>query len=250
MSALRLAVMALLFVVLATTSSGSFAARKRNAGSDPAVANLNLGAGYLRQGRLDLAIERLLRALDQNPRLADAHSTIAIAYDQLGSNEDAEKHYKRATQLEPQNPSASNSYAVFLCRQNRWKDAEPYFRRAVDNREYTTPEVALTNAGVCARDGGDLDAAQSYFRQALSRNPTFPDALTNMMDISYQSGNYLQARAFVQRYLDARPATATVLLVCYRVERELKNVAAADKCAMQLKSDFQGSRELAQFEQE
>ena len=250
MSARRLVVTALAFVALISASGESSAARKRNAGPDAAVANMNLGSGYLRQGRLDLAIERLQRALDQNPRLADAHATIAIAYDQLGSNEDAEKHYKRATQLEPQNPAAANSYAVFLCRQNRWKDAEPYFRRAADNREYATPEVALTNAGVCARDSGDLEAAQSYFREALTRSPAFPDALTNMMDLSYQGGNYMQARAFVQRYLEARPATAAVLLVCYRVERELKNVAAADKCAMQLRSGFQDSRELAQLEQE
>lgn len=251
MSALRLALMTIVFVGLVTASDGSFAARKRKSDEDAAaVANMNLGAGYLRQGRLDLAIERLQRALEQNPRLADAHSTIAIAYDQIGSKEDAEKHYKRATQLEPQNPSSANSYAVFLCRQSRWKDAEPYFRRAADNREYTTPEVALTNAGICARSSGDVEAAQSYFREALTRSPTFPDALTNMMDLSYQSGNYMQTRAFVQRYLDARPATASVLLVCYQVERELKNAEGAEKCATQLKSSFQGSPELAQLEQQ
>src|SRR5512134_2997477 len=113
--------------------------------AEAAIANMNLGAGYLRQGRTDLAIERLLRALDQNPKLADAHSTIAIAYDQIGSPEDAETHYRRATQLEPDNAAAANSYAVFLCRQNRWPDAEPYFRRAAETRTYNTPEVPLTN---------------------------------------------------------------------------------------------------------
>jgi type IV pilus assembly protein PilF len=71
-----------------------------------------------------------------------------------------------------------------------------------------------------------------------------------MMDLSYQSGNYMQTRAFVQRYLDARPATASVLLVCYQVERELKNAEGAEKCATQLKSSFQGSPELAQLEQQ
>jgi len=70
---------------------------------EAAAANVNLAAGYLRQGRPELAIERLQRAIKQDPKLADAHATIAIAYDELGSLEDAEVHYKKATQLEPDN---------------------------------------------------------------------------------------------------------------------------------------------------
>jgi type IV pilus assembly protein PilF len=215
---------------------------------EAAVANMNLGAGYLRQGRPDLAIERLQRALDQNPRLADAHTTIAIAYDQLGSSDEAEDHYRRATQLEPENSAAANSYAVFLCRQNRATDAEPYFRRAADNPRYAQPEVPLTNAGTCARDAGDNERAQELFREALARNPTYPDALRNMLEISYQVQNYLQARAFVQRYLDAEPANAPVLLICFDVESQLENRAGADRCAAQLRTAFPGSPEVAQLQ--
>src|SRR5690606_30779618 len=123
---------------------------------------------------------------------------------------------RRATQLEPSNPAAANSYAVFLCRQGNWRQAEPYFRRAVENPRYPTPAAALTNAGVCARDAGnDLEAAEQYFRAALSRNPSFPDALYNMMDLSYRAENYLQARAFLQRYMDASQPTSAVLWLCY-----------------------------------
>lgn len=218
--------------------------------AEAAVANMNLGAGYLRQGRTDLAIERLLRALDQDPKLANAHSTIAIAYDQIGSPEDAEMHYRRATQLEPDNAAAANSYAVFLCRQNRWPDAEPYFRHAAEIRAYTTPEVPLTNAGVCARNANAPEQAGAFFRAALSENPVFPDALANLMDMSYQSGNFMQARAFVQRYLAAHPPTAQVLWMCVNVENELNDRAAADRCATQLKSGFQGSAELQQLEEQ
>ena len=125
---------------------------------------MNLGAGYVRQGNCTLAIERLRRALAQNPRLVEAHSTIAIAYDQIGSLEEAETHYLRATQLDPSSGGAANSYAVFLCnRQNRWTDAEPYFRRAAGDPNYPTPEAALTNAGVCARDAGPGQGGHGEF---------------------------------------------------------------------------------------
>ena len=215
---------------------------------DAATANLNLGAGYLRQGRADLALEKLQRAIELNPRLADAHSTIAIAYDQLGNAAEAEQHYRRATTLEPGNASAANSYAVFLCRHDRWSEAERHFRRAADNSSYSTPEAALANAGVCARQAGDDVKAEEYFRAALSKNPAFPDALSSMMELSYKEQNYMQARAFMQRYLDVRPPSASLLWFCFNIEQELENPAAAQRCATQLREGFPGSPELAQLQ--
>jgi type IV pilus assembly protein PilF len=247
MNSVRIAhLFGVLAVVTACASSGGTLSDRTK---EAAIANMNLGAGYLRQGKYDLAVERLERALKQNPRLADAHSTIALAYDQLGMPEEAEQHYRRATQLAPDSAAAANSYAVFLCRQKRWSDAKPFFQRAVDNKSYTTPEVALTNAGLCARNAGRNEEAAESFREALARNPTYPDALSNMMDLSYQSGNFLQARAFVERYLESQPPSAPVLLMCFNVERELKNDAAADRCAAQMRNEFQGSPEIAKLEE-
>jgi type IV pilus assembly protein PilF len=240
------AVMAIAWLLQACASSSGERAPSE---ADAAVANMNLGAGYLRQGRADLAIERLRRALDQNPRLADAHSTIAIAYDQTGSAELAETHYRRATQLEPDNGAAANAYAVFLCRQNRWPDAEPFFRRAGDNASYATPEMAYANAALCAMNAGDPTKGEEFFRAALAKDPTMPEALAGMIDISYRNQNYLQARAFVQRYLDVRPPTPAVLWLCFNVEQELGNGAAADRCAMQLREGFPESPELAQLQE-
>jgi type IV pilus assembly protein PilF len=228
------------------TSSGSVAQPASD--NEAAVANMNLGAGYLRQGNMELAIERLQRALQQDPRLVQAHTTIALAYDQIGNTEEAENHFKRATQLEPGNGAAANGYAAFLCTHgNRWADAQPYFRRAADDTKYGTPEVALTNAGVCARDAGELAAAEENFRAALMRNPRYADALLNMLELTYQRGEYLQTRAFLQRYLDVRPATAPVLLMCVNAEKALNNAAAADRCAAQLRNRFPGAPELQQL---
>ncbi len=100
---------------------------------------------------------------------------------------------------------------MFLCRHNRWKDAEPYFQKAVSNVKYQTPEVSYTNAGVCALGAGDREKAEQNFRLALTRSPTYADALEGMLDMSYQDKNYMQARAFLARYRDVKPATAEVL---------------------------------------
>jgi type IV pilus assembly protein PilF len=218
-------------------------------GNEAAVANMNLGAGYLRQGNTTLAIERLQRALAQDPNLVQAHTTIALAYNQIGSFDDAEEHFKRATQINSSDGAAANAYAAYLCeRGNRWAEAQPYFRRAAADAKYGTPEVALTNAGTCARAAGDLAAAEENFRAALMRNPRYADALLNMVELTSERGDDLQTRAFIQRYLAVRPATASVLLACVNAERGLNNAAAADRCAAQLRSGFPGSPEVAQLE--
>jgi type IV pilus assembly protein PilF len=231
----------------ACATSGSTIASSQTSDEQAAQANLNLGAAYLREGKPQLALEKLERALDQNPRLADAHSAIAIAYDQLGQPDDAEKHYRRATQLAPANPGAANSYAVFLCRQNRWRDARPFFEKAAENPRYTTPAVALTNAGTCAMSAGQPERAEEYFRAALDKDKTFGDALAGLLNLSYQRGDYLEARAFLQRYLDVRAANASMLWMCFNIEQKLGDAAAATRCGDRLRQDFPASEEVAEL---
>ena len=207
-----------------------------------AVANMNLAAGYLRQGRNDLAIDILQRALEQDSRNPDVHSTIAIAYDRQGHTELAEEHYLRATELAPQNAAAANSYGVFLCRQSRWAEAQPFFRRAADNVSYSG-EVALTNAGVCALQANVPQEAEQFLREALQRNPQFPDALSGMVDVSVRNQDFLRARGFMQRYVEIEEPTAALLLTCYRIEIALNDRTAADRCASQLRERFPNSSE-------
>lgn len=237
------------FLVQACVTTSEPARPEPASDEEAARANLNLGAAYVREGRPDIAVESLQRAIRLDPRLADAHSTIAIAYDQLGDFELAEEHYERATQLDPRNAPAANSYAVFLCRLGRWRDAEPYFRRAIDDRRYATPDVALINAGICARDADDTASAEQYFRAALSRNNTSPEALSGLMELAYESDNFLRARAFMQRYRQSQAPSAPVLWMCIQIERQLQNPTASRECETELLEQFPASPEAFRLQQ-
>jgi type IV pilus assembly protein PilF len=235
------AVVAAVCLLQACTTVSEEARPRAGTTEEAARANLTLGIAYVREQSYDLAIEALQRAIRISPRLADAHSTIAIAYDRLGDGELAEEHYRLATSLESGNAVAANSYAVFLCRRGRWSEAEPHFRRAIDNPRYPTPDVALTNAGICARNAGNEAAAEQYLREALTRNNTSADALAAMMDLAFSQGNFLRARAFLQRYLDSQPPSAQVLAMCIEIETQLGNDADADQCRDTLSERFPGA---------
>ena len=227
----------------ATSASGTAAS-----GGAAAVANLNLGAAYLRQGRLTLALERLDRALDHDPRLAEAHSTIAMVYDRLGDIDEARDHHRRAIRLAPNDPATANSFGVFLCRHERWSDAEPLFLRAAANPRYHTPEVALTNAGICARNAGEGAKAERYLRDALARNPVYADGLFNLAALAYANSELDDARRFLSRHSESAPDSAQAAWLCYQVEAGLGNRGNAQRCASMLREQFPDSPESAQLE--
>jgi len=214
---------------------------------EQAEVNLALGVGYLEEGRPDLAIEALLRAVDAEPRMPRAHSALAVAYDQNGSIDLAEEHHRRAAQLAPRDVNTQNGLAVFLCRQNRWTDAEPAFLRAIDAGSGPFSLSVMLNAAGCARGGGDFESSANYFRQALEIDSINVDALRGMIDVSIRMSNFLAARAFFQRLERATSVLAEDLLSCYVIERELNSVASADACADRLAREFPGSPVLAQL---
>lgn len=214
---------------------------------EQAQVNLALGVRYLQQGRPDAAIDALQRALDQQPRLAEAHSAIAIAYDQTGDVDLADEHHRRATQLSPRDANLQDAYAVFLCRQNRWDDAESHFRSALDNMGNANPVSVMNNAGTCAASNGDLAAAEQYFRAALQVQGEDATALRGMIDVSIRSQNYFQGRAFWQRLERVATVQASDLLSCYLIEDGMSDDTAATACADRLQREFPGSPELAQL---
>lgn len=211
--------------------------------SEAARLNTELGVAYARQGQFDVALEKLERALEQNPNHAPAHSAIALVYVQRRDPVKAEDHYRRALRLSPRDPYTRNNFAIFLCGQNRFADAETLFVEAAQEPNYADAAAAFTNAGVCMRRVPDLDKAEQHFRQALGINEQFSEALAQLASLYYERKDYLRARAFVQRYERAAPPTAAILWIGAKVEFALGDELAAAQYARRLQSEFPGSDE-------
>ena len=241
-----LAALVLLPAACITTTSNDQGAVENDAKPDFAEAaklNTQLGIDYARQNQDALAMEKLKRAIEQDPRLPDAHSTIAYLYAKRGEDALADRHYKRALELNPKDASTKNNYGVFLCAHRRGGEADRLFQEAAQDKQYRTPEVALTNAGVCARKKPDLVAAERDFRAALKANPSFADALAQMAWLSYQQKDYLRARAFLQRYQQAGAPTPETLLIGARTEHALGDTVAARAYEQRLLKEFPESEE-------
>ncbi len=225
-----------------TTSDGTLPGSE-GVPEEAARYNVQLGLQYLAQGRRELAMEKLTRALDQDPRNPDAHTAMAFAYERFGEPDLADRHYRRALRLDRGKPETKNTYGVFLCRRGRLDEAERQLLAAVEDVNYPTPEVALTNAGICAERVPDLEKAERFYRRALQANDRHADALWSMARLSFDSGEMLPARAFLQRYFENAPFSAETLWLGYRIEMELGDEDAARMYATRLRVDFADSEE-------
>jgi type IV pilus assembly protein PilF len=213
-----------------------------------AAINAELAITYLKQDNLRAAREKADRALDQDPRSVQAQMAAGFVYDRLGEDKKAGTHFEQAVKLGGKdNPDTLNNAAVFQCRKGNKKRGEELFLQAAASPLYRTPEVALANAGHCASADGRPKDAERYFRQALARRPNMPDPLLALAGIQHEAGNDMQARAFVQRYHEAAPATAQSVWLGYRIERGAGDATAAEEYARRLRMEFPTSAETAEL---
>lgn len=217
-----------------------------------AEVNTRLGIGYMERNQLQLAIEKLQTALQHDSAHTPAHLTLALIYDRLGEAAAAGQHYRRASQLAPNDGSTQNAVAVHLCQQGQFAEADRHFQRAMADAFYATPELAYGNAGACARRAGQIEKAEGYLRQALEIDPDYPDALFQLADLQLASGDAFRARAFLQRLEAAAEADPAALVLGYKIEQQLNNADQAEQYAMLLERLFPQSvqaRELRSLRQ-
>ena len=211
--------------------------------NNAARANLSLGVEYMNRGEYEKSLEKLDRARAADPGYSGISNAYGLLYQAMGRNKDAEDHFKKALKLNPRDSDTMNNYGRLLCQMNRSEEAEQTFLKAADNPLYATPEVAITNAGICAYRNKRPVKAEEYFRKALDINKQIPTALLKMSQLSYDKTNHLSARAYLQRYLSISRHTSVSLWLGIKIEREMGDKDALSSYILSLKNNFPDSIE-------
>jgi type IV pilus assembly protein PilF len=206
--------------------------------------NARLAMEYLKREQLQVAQDKIEKALAQNPKDVNVQLAAGLVYERLHENRTAEKHFRQAVRISPDSPEAQNALGAYFCRNEQQKKGEEMFLKAAANPLYRTPFVAYTNAGVCARSAGNLEQAERYLRQALTSRVDYPETYAQLAGVLHGRGNNLHARAFVERYLAVAPATPEMLLLGYNIEVAMKDEAAAAAFKARLEKEFPDSEQL------
>ncbi len=233
----------------ATTMTDTASTQPHTPPSRAVSLQIQLGIAYMQEGNFELAMKRLKRALELDPDSADVHNAIALLYQRLNQNEDAERHFREAIRFEPAFSSAHTNYGSFLCSTDRPAEGENEFLEAVQNPLYKRKDLAYLNAGLCMQRYGEIDKADTYLRRSLEEDPGHPVALLRMCKLSFDKGRFLPARAYLQRYEEVGRNTPGSLWLGYQIENKLGDKNAASSYAVLLRGSFPDSNETRLLEE-
>ena len=191
---------------------------KRSA--DP-VQLLQSAVDAYRLGDLARAESLAKASLQAGAPAGDANTLLGVIADARGQREAAGAYYRAAANAAPANGTYANNYGGWLCATGQAGASLEWFDRAVADPGYPTPANAAANAGHCAAKAGLPARAEASWRLALATEPTQLQALAGMAALEAASGRHLEARAFLERWLELKPTDLTALRLAAQVEDAL-----------------------------
>jgi type IV pilus assembly protein PilF len=214
--------------------------------NDPVIsrarAHTELGAAYLQQNKLEIALDEFNQAVVIAPNYALAYNGLGLVQSALGQDVEAEANFKKSIELQPNSSESHNNYGSFLCTRKRYDESIAHFLAAVKNPLYATPNLAYANAGICADRKGDTKNAEAYLNKALQLEPLTHSAAYQLADIQFKRGDVKTAKMTLQNALVASPSAETLWLGV-RIERILGDKDSEASYALQLRRQYPNSEQ-------
>ena len=183
-----------------TTSSGGMPGPAE--ASVRVQAQLDLARGYLEQGNMERARASLNKGLSIDPEAVEVLVLLGVLNAAEREWGLAERDFKKALAIEPDNPQALNNYASFLYAQQRYDEAVRYLKQLVKDPDYRARSQAYENLGLAQLKVNDVAAAKEAFSRALQLSFAQSTASLELAEISYDEGNFDGANEFYAGYLN------------------------------------------------
>lgn len=176
------------------------------AGRNDAQVHYMLGVSYLKEPNLPLALKEFQLAAKLNSSDGDIQIALGQTYHTMKAYVDAERHYKRAIDLNDQNPIYQNNLAALYLDMQRWDDAIRFFRQSANNLLFTNPEIALAGIGYAYLQKGEYLTAVSNFKDAIKSNPSYALARQRLAETYEKLGKNDLSVAEYQEVVKLTPA--------------------------------------------
>ena len=246
---LRATLLLLLFTVLTgCVTTGDVNPMRTDKGRDAARdAYIQLGIGYLQQGNTGRAKSPLKKALELDSSNADAHAALALVFQQEMESELADEHFRKALSARSDDTRILNNYGGFLYEQKRYPEAKVRFEQAAKDNLYQERARIFENLGMTALMMKQREEAKGYFERALRIDARQVRALLEMAELFYEDKNYVQARAYYDRYVAVAQENARSLLLGSRLATIYEDRDKAASIGLQLKRLYPGTPEYQQY---
>ncbi|CAM5771382.1 hypothetical protein LMIY3S_03489 [Labrys miyagiensis] len=146
-----------------------------------ADAQMRLGLANRGLGNASRAEFCFRSALDIDPKFADAHFNYGGLLASQGRGDEALRAFLACIGADPRHAEAHLNLGYLLLQHERFEPAAAHFQQALQLRP---SEPALMGLGHAARAGGQLDEARKIFAKAVELNPANEVARKNLAELS------------------------------------------------------------------
>jgi TolB-like protein/tetratricopeptide (TPR) repeat protein len=143
------------------------------------------------------------RALELNPRLAEAYTSHGYVLTSRRVFAPAEAAFRRALELNPNFALGHHYYSLLLAMLDRTDEALEQNRRAREIDPLLTP--AVSTYGIILYQRGDLRAATAALRKALLLEPNYALPLYGLGVALAAQGSFAEARLLLERAAQVSP---------------------------------------------
>ena len=154
---------------------------------------ISAGFEYLQMGQPSEARRHISRALEHDPRSAEAHNAMALLYRYEDDQVRAEDHFRKSIRFDRNYSLARNNYGAMLLSLRRYKEALDQFSRAAHDPSYDNRAVAFENKGRTLMMMDRPDEALEAFNTSLRLNSDAIQPLLEMAWIHFNRGDMRMA---------------------------------------------------------
>ena len=214
-----------------------------------AAVRMQLASLHFSRGQFETALDEIKLALAAKPDLGAAFSLRGLVYASMGEEALAEDSFARALQINPRDADAMHNRAWFLCQRGRYAEADRLFEQALTVPQYREAQRTYMAQGVCHARAGRLDEAERKLSRAYELDPSDPTTALNLSEVLYRRGEYERARFYIRRVNTREDlSNAQTLWLALRVENRLGNRGGVEDYGRQLRNRFPQAPETLSYE--
>jgi len=165
----------------------------------------NLGTAYIGTEEYEKAEKNLKRAIQMQPESPVCHKNLAVLYQKMKRDNDAVYHFEKYLDLQPNDLDTMQTYALYLTKLGRWKDAAKFLTELTQEVTDVAPIYFLL-AQVQIQNG-----QQDKAIEALKRGIQLTDPKLAMAWMSREEFNTVRSTGEFKKLAD-QLETATVSL--------------------------------------
>ncbi|MES2959452.1 MAG: type IV pilus biogenesis/stability protein PilW [Pseudomonadota bacterium] len=214
-----------------------------------AAVRMELAALHFGRGQYITALDEIKLALQSKPDLGAAYSLRGLVYASMGEDALADESFGRALQINPRDADAMHNRGWFLCQRKRFAEADRSFEQALALPQYRDAQRTYLAQGVCHARAGKLDEAERKLSRSYELDPSNPTTALNLSDVLYRRGEYERARFYIRRVNQRdEQSNAQTLWLALRIENRMGNRSGVDEFGRQLRNRFPQATETLAYE--